>query len=197
MLPRNVLLILASPADSFGAALADAYADSAEHAGHRVERLALDTLDFDPLLHHGYRREQALEADLQAARQALLRADHLVFVYPVWWGSVPALLKGFLDRLLLPGFAFRYRPGQAMPERLLGGRSAQLLVTMDSPPWYFRWVTGAPAIAQMKRATLEFCGIRPVAVACFGPLQDSTPARRERWLAEARALGAVLPPARR
>lgn len=190
---RNVLLILASPADSFGAALADAYADSAAAGGHRVRRITLGALRFDPLLHHGYRREQPLEEDLRETRQALLQADHLVFVYPVWWGSVPALLKGFLDRLLLPGFAFRYRPGQALPERLLGGRSAQLLVTMDSPPWYFRWVIRAPAIVQMKRATLEFCGIRPVAVACFGPLQDSSPARRQRWLAKARALGTRLP----
>ena len=189
---HRILLILASPSGSFGAALAEAYASAARQSGHDVRQLELERLQFDPLLRQGYRSEQPLEPDLLAARQAIEWAGHLVFVYPIWWGSVPALLKGFLDRVLLPGFAFRYRAGQAFPERLLGGRSAQLLVTMDTPPWYFRWIFRAPGIQQMKKTTLEFCGIRPVAVRCFGPLLGASPARRAAWLAQARALAGRL-----
>jgi NAD(P)H dehydrogenase (quinone) len=111
-----------------------------------------------------------------------------VIAYPIWWGSVPALLKGFLDRILLPGFAFKYRPGKAFPEQLLRGRSAQLLVSMDTPPWYFRWVYRMPGIVQLKKTTLEFCGIAPVKVAAFGPLISSSPAQRASWLVKAARL---------
>ena len=191
MSPRKVLLICASPADSLGSALASRYAAAASASGHTVRRLDLHRLAFDPVLHQGYQQPQALEPDLQAAQADILWAGHLVVVTPVWWGSVPALLKGFLDRVLLPGFAFRYA-GQGRPERLLGGRSARLLLTMDSPPWYFRWVQRAPAFHQLARATLGFCGVHPVRVTCCGPVIGSQTAQRERWLQQASALGAAL-----
>lgn len=140
-------------------------------------------------------KRAALAAQQQLLQQQLAGAEHLVWSYPVWWGSVPALLTGLLDRLLLPGFAFRYHQGQALSERLLKGRSARLLVCMDTPAWYFRWMQGAPAHRMMKDAVLEFCGIAPVRISEFTPVIMSTSARRgaarrERWLAEAGRLGA-------
>jgi len=92
-------------------------------------------------------------------------------------GRLPALLKGFLDRIFLPGFAFKYRPNSALWDRLLTGRSAELLVTMDSPPWYYRWVQRQPGHRQMKQTILEFSGIRPVRVHSFGPVIKSSEAR--------------------
>ena len=86
----------------------------------------------------GYAQIQPLEPDLLDAQASITWAQHLVWVYPIWWGGLPALLKGFLDRIFLPGFAFKYRPNSALWDRLLTGRSAELLVTMDSPPWYYR-----------------------------------------------------------
>lgn len=190
---KRILLIQGHPApDSYCQALASRYASAARAEGHELRELTLAQLVFDPLLHQGYRGEQPLEADLLAAQADILWAEYLVFVYPIWWGSVPALLKGFLDRVLLPGFAFRYHKGKAFPEGLLKGRSADLLVSMDTPPWYFRWFYRQPGIWQMKTTTLEFCGVRPVRVLRCGPLIGSIPVRRERWLAKAEALARRL-----
>ncbi|OYT95184.1 MAG: NADPH:quinone reductase, partial [Pseudomonas sp. PGPPP3] len=173
---KRVAVIVGHPAaDSWCGALADSYAAAARAGGHEVRMVHLAQLDFDPSLHEGYRQIQALEPDLLAAQATVAWAEHVVIAYPIWWGSVPALLKGFLDRILLPGFAFKYRPGKAFPDQLLRGRSAQLLVSMDTPPWYFRWVYRMPGIVQLKRTTLEFCGIAPVKVAAFGPLISSSP----------------------
>ena len=186
---KRVAVIVGHPAaDSWCGALADSYAAAARAGGHEVRMLQLAQLDFDPRLHAGYRQIQALEPDLLAAQATVAWAEHLVIAYPIWWGSVPALLKGFLDRILLPGFAFKYRPGKAFPEQLLRGRSAQLLVSMDTPPWYFRWVYRMPGIVQLKKTTLEFCGIAPVKVAAFGPLIASSPAQRASWLVKAARL---------
>ncbi len=188
---KRVLVILGHPSDdSLCAALADAYAQGARSAGHEVRRLALGQLRFDPLLHHGYAAEQALEPDLVEARQAIVWAQHTVWVYPIWWGAMPALLKGFVDRTFLPGFAFRFREGRSLPEQLLVGRSAHLLVTMDTPPWYYRWVYRMPAHQQMKRTILGFCGFDPVDITSFGPVRSADAARRARWLAQAHACGA-------
>lgn len=186
---KRILILLGHPSsDSFCAALADAYAEAAGAQGHSVRTLRLGQLDFDPILHAGYRQVQPLEADLLAAQAAIAWAEHLVFAYPIWWGGAPALLKGFVDRVFLPGFAFQYRPGKAFPAQLLKGRTAQLLVTMDTPPWYFRWVYRMPGIHQLRKTTLEFCGVKPVKVASFGPILNATDAQRARWLAQARLL---------
>lgn len=138
------------------------------------------------MLHAGYRGKQAPEADLLAAQEAIRWAEHLVFVYPTWWGGLPALLKGFVDRVFLPGFAFRYREDSPGWDRLLGGRSARLLVTMDTPPWYYRWIYRMPGHQQMRRTILEFCGVRPVRISSFGPVKVSSAARRGQWLEAAR-----------
>jgi NAD(P)H dehydrogenase (quinone) len=187
---KRTLLIQANPRrGSFCAALGAAYAEAARAAGHEVEQVQISALRFAPDLPGGFEALPPLEPDLQCLQQQIQAADHLVWVYPVWWGSVPALLKGLLDRLLLPGFAFRYQAGQDWPERLLKGRSARLLVSLDTPAWYFRWLQGAPAHRMMKDAVLEFCGIAPVRISQFAPVIKSTPAQRERWLAQAAALG--------
>lgn len=180
---KRVLVILGHPAsDSFCGALSERYCESARQAGHEVRVRALGELDFDPILRAGYRGEQALEPDLQGAQTDILWAEHLAVIYPIWWGAVPALLKGFLDRVLLPGFAFKYRAGKAFPDKLLKGRTAHLVVTMDTPPWYFRWVYSMPGLHQMRKTTLKFCGINPVKTLTFGPLLGSSERQRNRWL---------------
>lgn len=187
--PR-ILLILGHPSgDSLCAGLADAYAQGARDGGAEVRLLHLGELDFDPLLHSGYRKPQPLEPDLQRAQADILWASHLAWVYPTWWGGLPALLKGFIDRVFLPGFAFRYRQGSRLWDRLLAGRSAELLVSMDSPPWYYRWLTRMPGHHQMRRAILEFSGIRPVRLHSIGPVLGADAARRQQWLRQAQALG--------
>lgn len=187
---KRILVILGHPANkSFCGALADSYVKGAEAAGNEVRLISLGNLSFDPVLHNGYATIQELEPDLVTAQAAITWAQHIVFVYPIWWGAMPALLKGFIDRVFLPGFAFRYREGSQFWDRLLSGRSAHLLVTMDTPPWYFRWVYRMPGHNQMKRTILEFSGIKPVAVSSFGPIKGSSQQKREKWLAQVSAYG--------
>lgn len=187
---RRILVILGHPkSNSFCGALANSYVEGATAAGNEVQLISLGKISFDPVLHNGYDTIQELEPDLVLAQAAITWAQHIVFVYPIWWGAMPALLKGFIDRLFLPGFAFKCREGSQFWDRLLSGRSAHLLVTMDTPPWYFRWVYRMPGHNQMKRTILEFSGIRPVAVSSFGPIKDSSEQKREKWLAQANAYG--------
>jgi NAD(P)H dehydrogenase (quinone) len=190
---KRVLVILGHPAAaSYCGALSEAYVAAATAAGHEVRLLRLGELAFEPILHAGYRRIQALEPDLLAAQAAISWAEHLCWVFPVWWGGVPALLKGFLERVFLPGFAFKYRAGAAFPEQLLRGRTAHLLVPMDTPPWYFKWIYRMPAIQQMEKTTLAFCGIKPLRTLMLGPLISATTTQRQAWLAQASALAARL-----
>lgn len=185
----TILLIDGHPnPHSLCAALAEAYASGAAEAGAEVDRLPLRQLAFDPVLRQG--QDQADELELLSARRRIEAADHLVLVTPLWWGSVPALLKGFFDRALARGWAYRY-DGKGNPHGLLAGRSARVLMTTDSPGWYLRWLQGNPTERQLVRSTLKFCGLKPVKLDRFGPVHSSTAELRERWLQQARATGAA------
>jgi NAD(P)H dehydrogenase (quinone) len=166
-------------AGSLCAALATRYAEA--HGDATV--LAVRDLAFDGNLRLGYSRRQDLEPDLERAWERILAADHLVIVAPVWWGSVPALLKGFFDRLLLPRRAYQTK-ANGLPEGLLAGRSGRVMVTADSPRWYLSLV-GDTTVKQLRTTTLRFCGIKPVAVSRFGPVKGSSDEQRRRWLAKA------------
>ncbi len=188
---KRILLVLGTPKkDSLCHALAEAYSHGARGKGHVVRQIKLGEMQFDPVLRDGYEQSQNLEPDLLEAQRLIHWAEHLVFVYPVWWGGVPALLKGFFDRVFLPGFAFKYRNRSQLWDKLLKGRSADLLVTMDTPPWYFRWIYGAPAHRQMVRTILGFCGIKTRRLSEFAPVRPSSEQQRQNWLRKAEALGA-------
>lgn len=190
---RNVLVILGHGSNaSFSGAVADTYAQAAQAAGHTVRVLRLGGLQFDAILHGSNPYQQPLEPDLLAAQDSILWAQHIAWVFPVWWGSVPALLKGFLDRAFTSGWAYKFDKGSSFPVPLLKGRTAHLLVPMDTPPWYYRWVYRMPAIHQMRKTTLEFCGIRPTKTLMLGPIIHSSVQQRAGWLDKARALGAGL-----
>lgn len=189
----NVLIILGHPrTDSLCGALADAYSEGARAAGTEVRRLDLATLDFDPDVHTPSPNQQAFEDDIRTARELILWAEHLVFVYPTWWGTLPALLKGFLDRVLTPHFAFNTCEGGTGYQGLLGGRSAQLITTMDTPPLIHRLIYRQPGRNAMARATLGFCGIRPVRSLVCGSVKDSTLEQRQHWLEQASRQGRDL-----
>ena len=190
----RVLIILGHPRhDSFCGGLADAYREGAQQAGAEVRLLRLGELMFDPHVHAGSPEDQPLEPDLEHAKQWLIWAEHLVFVYPTWWGTMPALLKGFLDRLVMPGFAFRfYGPGATQWEGLWQGKSAQLITTMDTPPPVYRWLFRAPGTHAMRNATLGFCGVKPTHTLIAGSVRTSTQQQRHQWLEQARARGFAL-----
>lgn len=188
----KVLVILGHPrSPSLCAALAEAYVTGARAAGAEVEELDLGALRFDPDVHPVSPADQPLEPDLERARRLIDWADHLAFVYPGWWGVGPARLKGFLDRVLLPGFAFRERDDGRL-EGLLGGRTAHLITTLDMPPWVYRVIYRAPGLNAMRRSTLGFCGIETTRILALGPVRESGHARRAAWLEAARQLGFSL-----
>lgn len=190
---RRVLVILGHPrAGSLSDTLGEAYIAGAREAGAEVRVLVLRALDFDRDVTTLPVGAQETEPDLAAARDDVAWAEHLVFVYPTWWGTHPALLKGFLDRLLLPGWAFRDIERPPGFEGLLTGRTAQLITTMDTPGPVYRLLYRAPGHNALARATLEFCGIKPVRVTAFGPVKSATPETRARWIATVRAEGLTL-----
>ncbi|MDT8391014.1 MAG: NAD(P)H-dependent oxidoreductase [Lentisphaeria bacterium] len=192
--PKKILVIQGHPlADSFCSALTDAYVRGAKEAGADVKERRLAKADFDPVLHKGYREIQALEPDLKAIQNDIVWAEHLVFSFPIWWGTPPALMKGFFDRTFVPGYAYKYASPKALfQKKLLSGRSARVICTMDSPPWYFRWLIGAPGLKMMKHSILTFCGVSPVRVSTFGSVKLSSQSKREKWLQRAEKLGRKL-----
>jgi len=189
----NILLINGHPdRESFCSALSQAYKQGAQGAGAEVREINVGALKFSPNLAHGYRKITALEEDLLHAQDSIKWAEHLVFVYPTWWGTMPALLKGFIDRTFLPGFAFKYRDNSPWWDRLLTGRSARMIVTMDAPVWFFRLVYGKPGHNAMKKMVLEFCGIKPVRITSFGSIKRSSEEQRIRRLEQVKRLGSKL-----
>ncbi len=186
----NILIILGHPGtETFCEQLALSYQKGAEQAGATVKLLKLNELQFDLNLRGGYKKSMPLEPDLQHAQELISGAQHLVFVYPSWWGLMPALLKGFIDRTFLPGFAFKYRKDSPMWDKLLAGRSARLIVTMDAPPLYYWLMQGGGGHRAMKNSILKFCGIKPVKITSIGSIKSSTAQKREKWLAQVRQLG--------
>jgi putative NADPH-quinone reductase len=189
----KILIINGHPdPESFSAALSAAYQKGAFTSGHDVKTLNLRQLDFNPILTFGYRQRtesDRMEPDLLRAQELIKWADHLVWVFPVWWGSLPALLKGFLDRTFLPGYAFSYRENSIWWDKLLKGRTARVIQTLDQPPWFYRWINGRPTYHVMKKMVLGFCGVKRIRVTSFGPVKKSKAETREKWLRKVEGLG--------
>lgn len=187
----RILVLTGHPRrDSLCGALASSYADAAETAGHEVRRLALADLPVD-LTPPDYSREARPEPWAAEVQAALAWCEHLVLVSPLWWGGPPAALKALFDRVLLPGFAFRYRSGSSLWDALLKGRSARVVLTMDTPPLFFRWAYGAAYERQLRNQVLGFCGFRPVRFTLLGVVKRSTEDQRRNWLRIVHRLGAA------
>jgi NAD(P)H dehydrogenase (quinone) len=187
---KKILVILGQPQrNSYNGALAQAYVDGARAAGAEVREFCLGELTFDPCATTGAPPGPALEPDLVSAQESIRWAEHLVFVYPIWWGTIPALLKGFIERVFMPGFAVNFRKDSPLWDKLLTGRSARLIVTLNTPSWAYRWIFGRPGHTTMKRTVLGFCGVKPVCITEIGPMKNSTEQKRARWLQQVRDLG--------
>jgi putative NADPH-quinone reductase len=175
--------------DSFCEALGVAYQRGATAAGHTAELFVLSRMSFDPILHEGFNAVQRLEPDLQAAQDAMGRADHLVLVFPLWMGALPAILKGFLERILQPGFAIERDESDTGYRPLLKGKSARVIMTMGMPGLVYRWWFRAHALKALKRNILSVVGIAPVRSTIFGMVGIASDGMRRRWLGRAERLG--------
>lgn len=155
---KNILILNGNPkAKSFGKKLADEYELEARESVN-VRRFNLSDMAFNPSLDCGYDDSQALEASLLEFQDAVTWADHLLIISPVWWGGVPAKLKGIFERVFLPGFAFRYETDNPFPIQLLKGKTYRLLLTMDAPKEYAE-EQAKPVLEQLGKFTLDYSGI--------------------------------------
>ncbi|TQK74051.1 putative NADPH-quinone reductase [Brevibacillus sp. AG162] len=189
----NILVIIGHPdPESYCSALAHAYMEGAKGKAAQIRIIDLSQISFDPNLKYGYRKRTELEDDLKEAQDLIRWADHLVIVYPTWWGTMPAILKGFFDRVLLPGFAYKYREGSSLWDKLLTGKTAHVIVTMDTPSWYNRLIYWQAGHLVMKRNILKFCGIKPVKVTEISGVNASAEEKRKKWLEKVKQLGARL-----
>lgn len=187
---KTILVINAHPKPgSYCSALAQSYAKGASQSGHHTLLLNLFELKFNYDQLNGLKQDQVLENDLLHAQEKLKWANHIVIVHPVWWGSVPAILKGFFDRILLSGFAFQYHQKGPWWDKLLAGRSARIIYTSDSPSWFYKWLMKEPSVKQVKERTLEFCGIKPVKLTSIGNLRFLNETQRLKWLSKIEQVG--------
>jgi len=187
---KKILIINGHPdKESFSYGLSEAYKNGAEKSGAEVQEIRIRELDFNPNLAFGYRKRTELEPDLLKAQELIKWADHLVWVYPVWWGSVPAIMKGFIDRAFLPGFAFKKKEGSVWWDKFLVGKTARLISTLDQPVWYYKWINRNPSNHAMKKLTLQFVGVKKVRITTIGPMRLSTDEFRNKWLKKVEKLG--------
>lgn len=194
---RRILVVVGTPLpDTLNHALADAYARAAREAGADVRVI---DLAHDPIPDHPRHRDELraprseadrpLDPDVARYLDDVRWADHLVLFHPQWWGTVPAALKAFIDRVFLSGAAFRYRERSAISDRLLTGRTARVVMTMDSPRFWNRLVYRNAAETSLTRATLGYCGVKTVGITRFTPVRFSDEKTRAAWIDRTRALG--------
>jgi len=190
---KQILIINGHPdKQSYNYALSKAYKEGANKTNAVITQINISDLDFNPNLEFGYRQRTELEPDLIDAIEKIKKADHIAWIFPVWWYSYPALMKGFIDRTFLPGITFEPVEGKALPNKLLKGKTARIIITADTPKWYDYLFMKRPTINQFKKGTLEFCGISPVKVTYIAPIKNSSFNFREKWLKKVFLLGKNL-----
>jgi putative NADPH-quinone reductase len=193
MKSRNIFLLLGhADKTGFSGLIADAYEAGAKKEGHNIVRMNIGEMQFDPILHKGYRAMQELEPDLKLFQKHVSESEHFVIVYPVWWVGMPALLKGLFDRAWLPGSAFRYMRMSSGARsifwhRLYWGKTARIFMSSGTAPWLVRFLPGN-VNAQLKWGILWFAGFS-VRTRWFGPSENIPENRKARWIAEVYELG--------
>ena len=170
-------------------ALAEAYVRGATDAGHLVQTIDVARLEF-PLLRRAVDwQDAAPPSSIRAPQETIAWAEHLVIFFPLWQGDMPALLKGFFEQALRPGFALgKAAPGR-LPKKLLKGKSARIVVTMGMPAFFYRLYYRAHSVKSLKRNILELCGVRPVSTNLIGTVDSEALGKRELWLAKLAMLG--------
>ncbi|MGD9601585.1 MAG: NAD(P)H-dependent oxidoreductase [Gammaproteobacteria bacterium] len=194
----NILILDGHPdAGRLTTHLLDRYA-AALPAHHQIGRIAVRDLDFAPNLQRGYQARTPWEPDVARVARALDACDHLVVGFPMWWGGEPALLKGLLDRVLLPGFAFHTHAHDVWWDRLLAGRSGDAIITMDTPPLYLRIAYGNPVVRRWRHQVFGYCGIAPSRILPLGPTnRGGTRKHLVKWEAQVARLAETAPGLRR
>ena len=186
---KNILVLCGHPdKDSFSGTVADHYQVGAEDAGHTVERVNIGELNFDPILHKGYKEIQPLEPDLITLQEKFRAADHIVIIYPNWWCTMPAILKGLFDRFWLPGFAFNFNKQTKKIEKHLVGKTGRGIILSGSHSPFKTWWQFGDYTNEIQYGIMEFAGIR-TEVSSYGPCEKVNDEVRSKWLKEIENLG--------
>lgn len=167
-------------------ALAEAYADAARPR-HEIRLIEVARLDFPILRDPQDWQSKAPPPVLTKAQEDIGWADHLVIIYPLWLGDLPALLKAFLEQVARPGFAIE-PSDKGQFRKLLGGKSARIVVTMGMPAVGYRFYFREHSVKSLKRNVLQFVGISPVRITLIGSVES--PAHREKGLQKVARMGA-------
>jgi len=190
---KSIVIINGHPnKNSFNYALSTSYFEGASSSNTTISQINITDLTFNPSLEHGYQQRMELEPDLQTSIEKIKNADHIVWVYPTWWGGFPGIMKGFIDRTFLPGIVFQPIKGKPFPKQLLKGKTARIIVTSDTPRWYDYLVLKSPGLNQLKKGVLGFCGVKSIKVTYIGPLKTSKKEYREKYLIKVNELGKSL-----
>lgn len=190
-MPSKITIIQGHPDSSrrhLCHALADAYADAAAQAGHSVSCVGIAGIEFPLLRTQEQFNSGAPPASLKPAVDAIVAADHLVLIFPLWLGTMPALVKAFLEQVMRPGVAFSYEKNGA--KRLLAGRSAHIVVTMGMPAWLYQIFFCSHGIRGLRRSVFKFVGFSPVRTTMFGMIANASDATKSRWFDIMRKNGA-------
>lgn len=193
MAAQRILLIQGHPdsaAPHLCHALAQAYAEGATAAGHEVREVDVARIDFALLRSQHEWELGLLPASLRPAQESIRWAQHIVLFFPLWMGDMPALLKGFLEQVARPGFAFNAEGNNPFGRKGLTGRSARVVVTMGMPALVYRWYFRAHSVKSLERNILGFVGIAPVQETLVGSVELLGDAGVAKWQARMRTLGA-------
>lgn len=187
---KNIFIWVAHPkAGTLCESLADAYQAGAEREGSAVRRMDLHAMQFDPTF-EGYKNAAPLEPDLLAWQEAVSWADHVMIIHPYWWGAMPTQAKAVLDRALTPGFAFKYHAHGVKWDRLLAGKTADAIITSDTPPLLDTLLYFQPARRVIKNQVLGFCGIKTKHCIQLGSVKLASDQKIKSWITKAEHLGA-------
>lgn len=170
-------------------ALAEAYARGAAQGDHDVRYIRVAELDFPLLRSKGDWEKGAPPPAIAEAQKVLEWAEHLVFIYPLWLGGMPALLKGFLEQACRPAFMTGGAGAGAGWKTVLKGKSSRIIITMGMPGFFFRWYYGAHSLRSFKRSILALVGIGPNRHTLIGMVEGMNDAKRKSWLDAVGALG--------
>lgn len=191
-MPKRIVVIQGHPDPSeerFCRALAEAYAGAAEAAGHEVRVIDVARIEF-PVLRSQQEFEEGVPVEpIRQAQESIAWANHLLVVYPLWMGAMPALLKAFFEQVLRPGFGANMEAADTGWTKRLKGHSARIVVTMGMPAFFYRWYFRAHSLKNLKRNILGFCGVSPVRATLIGAVEALDDAGRQKWLKHLQELG--------